>query len=497
VGNPARTLEPSRSDIDLLEEIRGGDLSAYVVLYERHVEAARRLARSMLRNQADADDVVSEVFASVLAVIQRDKGPRDGFAAYVMASVRNECYRAQRRRGRHTPVPEPTAVLASDETGWERDPFARHDEADALQQALQSLPLRFREVLWRTEVEGQSHQEIAEDIGTTPQAVAAQAMRARRALGGAYLRGHLVATEAGESLSLACADAREQLADLVRGTLSTRRLRRVDEHLANCASCRDAKDELERVNQHLRASPSLALVVGGVKSRVVGWLAASSAPLVAASGLVVVSAVVPLVMLHRSPGDDQVVAAAAPAAGAVDDPATTVVPTPRVEPDDHAPVTTSPPRHRAQPDDREPRRSVRHPRTRQPIVPVKDARPHQPRTRQPATAPAPPTEAVAPTETAPPPEDAPPEPDPPANTVLPPITVPAISTPPIEVPGVSTPAVSTPPVSLPVITVPSVTVPSITVPPITVPSVTVPPITVPPITVPTSLPAITVPPIGG
>jgi DNA-directed RNA polymerase specialized sigma24 family protein len=75
VGSTARTLDPSRSDVDLLEEIRGGDLSAYVVLYERHVEAARRLARSTLRNQADADDVVSEAFASVLAVIQRAKGP--------------------------------------------------------------------------------------------------------------------------------------------------------------------------------------------------------------------------------------------------------------------------------------------------------------------------------------------------------------------------------------------------------------------------------------
>ena len=123
----------------------------------------------------------------------------------------------------------PTAVLASDETGWERDPFARRDEADALQQALQLLPSRFREVLWRTEVEGQSHQEIAEDTGTTPQAVAAQAMRARRALGGAYLRGHLVATESGESLPLACADSSENLADIVRDKLSCRGLRRVDD----------------------------------------------------------------------------------------------------------------------------------------------------------------------------------------------------------------------------------------------------------------------------
>ena len=129
MGNPAKTAgRDLRSDSNVLDLVRGGDRSAYVVLYERHVEAARRLARSLLRNQADADDVVSEVFASVLAVIQRDKGPRDGFAAYVMASVRNECYRARRRRQRHRRYPTPTAGLASGERGGSVDPFARRDE---------------------------------------------------------------------------------------------------------------------------------------------------------------------------------------------------------------------------------------------------------------------------------------------------------------------------------------------------------------------------------
>jgi hypothetical protein len=52
VGNPAKTLDGPRSDIALLDEVRRGDLRAYVVLYERHADGARRLARAMLRNQA-------------------------------------------------------------------------------------------------------------------------------------------------------------------------------------------------------------------------------------------------------------------------------------------------------------------------------------------------------------------------------------------------------------------------------------------------------------
>jgi RNA polymerase sigma factor (sigma-70 family) len=474
---------------------------AYVVLYERHVGAARRLARSLLRNHADADDVVSEVFASVLAVIQRGKGPRDGFAAYLMASIRHECHRARRRRHR-THVS--TSGDAPAETGARAlgvDPFARRDEADALQQALQSLPPSAREVLWRTEVEGQSHQEIAEQTGSTPQAVAAHAMRARRALGGAYLQGHLVHAPADDPVPRACRDTRSRLSDLVRGSLGTRWRRRLESHLATCPSCRDARAELERVNRHLRTAPGLPLAGGavlvevGLKARFVAWLAASSVPAVAATGLVVVSTVVPLAVTRRGDATDRVASATEPAAEVTI--TTTVVAPAAVESADPAP-TTATSVTRTRPDEDRPVRegpgATPPPRTAPATTtPTAVMVTSPPDGRDPAEAPAP----AGPSSTVPsislPP------------VTLPPISVPPISLPPVELPGVTTPVVSLPPVSLPLITVPSVTVPSVSLPPvtITVPAITLPPITLPPITVPPitvppiTVPPITLPPIGG
>ena len=225
--------QPAGADAHILEAVRRGDRDAYVELYERHVGAARSLARALLRNQADADDVVSEVFASVLGVIKRGKGPRDGFRAYLMASIRNECYRAGRRRGRSTPLENDADVLvASGHGAVEIDPFARRDEVAVLQEAFQSLSPTFREVLWHTEVEGRSHEEIAEATGSTAQAVAAQAMRARRALGGAYLQRHIPNGAPAASMPPACADARRQLADLVRDSISARGRRRAGRPLA-------------------------------------------------------------------------------------------------------------------------------------------------------------------------------------------------------------------------------------------------------------------------
>ena len=83
--------EPA-SDAEILQRMRDGDHAAYVVLYERYVGSAVRLAHSILR-RGDVDDIVAEVFAATFAAIRRGKGPVDDFGPYVFSAVRRECYR--------------------------------------------------------------------------------------------------------------------------------------------------------------------------------------------------------------------------------------------------------------------------------------------------------------------------------------------------------------------------------------------------------------------
>jgi DNA-directed RNA polymerase specialized sigma24 family protein len=79
----------SLSDEEVVARVRRGDTRSYGVLYQRHAERARRLARSIVNNRSDADDVVAEAFASVLSALEGGKGPVDSFAPYLMSSVRN------------------------------------------------------------------------------------------------------------------------------------------------------------------------------------------------------------------------------------------------------------------------------------------------------------------------------------------------------------------------------------------------------------------------
>jgi Putative zinc-finger len=303
------------------------------------------------------------------------------------------------------------------------------------------------------------------------------------------LHGHLETVAAGDSMPPACGYARRHIADLVRGSLSRRRRRRVEAHLGECESCCDARRELERINHHLRTAPVLPVCAGavllrrGLKDRLIGLLGASGAPVVAVTSLVVVSGVVPFIVAHRASGEDRVATAAAPASSDVENTTASTRAPSRVLPADDSPTATpprSPVRRAAAPEGRREREPTRPIRPRAPRTPVKRGRTGEQVPRRPE-----------PTDTTPAPGATPPDAESPTVTVLPPISV----------PDVSTPAVSLPPVSTPVVTVPSVTVPSVTVPAITVPTVTAPPTTLPPVTLPpttdpaTTVPSVTVPPI--
>ena len=90
------TEEP-RGDAELIIATRAGDTAAYGELYERHRVAATRLARILARDSAEADDLVSETFAKVLASLRDGRGPDLAFRAYLLTTLRHTFYDRVRR----------------------------------------------------------------------------------------------------------------------------------------------------------------------------------------------------------------------------------------------------------------------------------------------------------------------------------------------------------------------------------------------------------------
>ncbi|MBO0828814.1 MAG: sigma-70 family RNA polymerase sigma factor [Streptosporangiales bacterium] len=260
-----------------MDAVRDGDANAFDAVYRRHVDAARRLARILARDHAEADDLVAEAFARLLGTLKSGGGPESAVRAYVLTTIR----RVHIDRGRSGSRVEPVEDVADYERPETPDDpaLAKLDQTYAAR-AFAGLPERWQAVLWHTEVEGESAAQVAPLLGLNPNAVSAIAYRARERLRQLYLQQHLAAAEAKE-----CRWVTERLGAYVRDKLAARESGRVQQHLDDCDRCRVVYLDLVEVNAGFRsvlapivlgaaAAPYLAGASGtllGFIPAVAGW----------------------------------------------------------------------------------------------------------------------------------------------------------------------------------------------------------------------------------
>jgi RNA polymerase sigma factor (sigma-70 family) len=153
-------------------------------LYAEHLPAARRAAMALVPADA-AEDIAQEAFTRVLARQRVGGGPDGAFRPYLLAAVRNLAldYLAERRRIDPQPL-DPRAVRVP----GAGELVTAAEEMAMTRRAFESLPSRWRAVLWQTEVEERTAAELALVSGMTANAVSALALRARTGLAVAWQR---------------------------------------------------------------------------------------------------------------------------------------------------------------------------------------------------------------------------------------------------------------------------------------------------------------------
>jgi RNA polymerase sigma-70 factor (ECF subfamily) len=146
-----------------------------------HLDAGYRLARWLMRDEHDAEDVVQEASLRAFRYFRTFVGG-DG-RAWFLRIVRNTCYSWPRRgheaqsdsfdEERHNsarPQSDPEALLL------------QSDDAALIARALSSLPDRFHRLLVLRELEGLSYRELSAVIGIPIGTVMSRLSRARVAL---------------------------------------------------------------------------------------------------------------------------------------------------------------------------------------------------------------------------------------------------------------------------------------------------------------------------
>jgi len=238
-GEPASQALPS-SDAELIKAVASGNAAAYATLHERHIAAARILARQVAPSAVEAEEVLSETFARLHGVLRRGEGPAEALRPFLLTAVRRV---AQERSsaggtGADDDIPslgEPLFV----------DPEAADLEDARLALAFRALPERHRAVLWHTEIEQADPAEAAALLGLTADGVAGLGDQARAGLRQEYLKQYDVARDDCKAVS---GKLGQHLANATRGGDEAM----VQRHLRGCRECRAVAIELGACGRSLR-----------------------------------------------------------------------------------------------------------------------------------------------------------------------------------------------------------------------------------------------------
>jgi RNA polymerase sigma-70 factor (ECF subfamily) len=147
-----------------------------------HLDAAYNLARWLTRSEHDAQDVVQEAYMRAFKAFDQFRG--GDARCWLLSIVRNTSY-TWLRRSRGDGQTESLVEEIHDPAIEESNPLSiaeRHDEAEMLRQAIDGLPVEFREVLIFRELEGLSYQEISQVAGIPVGTVMSRLARARERL---------------------------------------------------------------------------------------------------------------------------------------------------------------------------------------------------------------------------------------------------------------------------------------------------------------------------
>lgn len=183
--------KPAVSDANLVVRIRRGDGLAFEAIMRRYNRRLYRLARSLVQDDMEAEDIVQEAYVNAFTKLASFARP-ESFGAWLSRITINEALGRLRRRARIRPLDDRTGDAALDldrllfDLGrTQPDPerlAATRELRHMIEQAIDALPPSFRTVFVLRAVEGLSVAETAAILGIKPETVKTRFHRARAQL---------------------------------------------------------------------------------------------------------------------------------------------------------------------------------------------------------------------------------------------------------------------------------------------------------------------------
>jgi RNA polymerase sigma-70 factor (ECF subfamily) len=185
---PVPQVAAASEDTELVRRALARDATAFRTIMERYNRRLYRIARGILRNDSEAEDVVQEAYVSAFAHLDSFRG-ESSLATWLSRITINEALgRLRRERAAvdlgvvETQRPE-AQIIQFPQSGTSADPertMAQREILQLVERATDNLPEMFRIVFVTRIIEGMSVEETADLLGLRPETVKTRLHRARR-----------------------------------------------------------------------------------------------------------------------------------------------------------------------------------------------------------------------------------------------------------------------------------------------------------------------------
>ena len=184
-GRVDKSLDMDLADEEVVARVRAGEIALFEVLMRRYNQRVYRVARSILGNDTEAEDVMQEAYVRAYAHLDQFAG-RAAFSTWLTRIAVYEAMARLRRSSRfETAQPhhgeeggDPAPEVASEARDPERQMFDQ-EVRTLLEAAIDSLPRDSRAVFTLREIEGMDTAETAACLGVSEDVVKTRLHRAR------------------------------------------------------------------------------------------------------------------------------------------------------------------------------------------------------------------------------------------------------------------------------------------------------------------------------
>jgi RNA polymerase sigma factor (sigma-70 family) len=179
----------------ILDGARAGEQDAFAVLMRRFNRRLYRLARAIVRDDAEAEDALQDAYINAFRSLGTFRG-ESSLSTWLSRLVINECLKRTRRDARrqnvipmtHSPADRELEAVPSNDSASPDEATDRAQMRAILERNIDALPESFRAVFVLRSVEELTVEETAECLGIAAETVRTRHFRAKSLLRDALAR---------------------------------------------------------------------------------------------------------------------------------------------------------------------------------------------------------------------------------------------------------------------------------------------------------------------